>query len=475
MTTALTLNKGSFRDPRGHVYEANSRIFRTIHAEAEDDYLFLRDNGIYDAFAEKGWLVGTVEQDPKAHGIADPRVRFLVEHPRLPFLSFPYEWPFHALRDAALLHLDLQLALLEKGATLSDASAYNIQFVGARPIFIDLLSIKRYQDGEFWLGHQQFCDQFLNPLLLRAYLGLPHNGLFRGNMDGIPTADLARLLPMRRKLLSWGTLNHVALPAWIQGRAVRGGRSQAAKTIERKRLPRTAFTHMLKQLRRWIATLTPADTGVTVWSDYTRQHSYSTEGNEFKKAFVEDFAGRVQPNMLWDLGCNTGDYAALALQSGARSVIGFDIDRMTVEIAYQRARQEDLNFLPLLMDWVNPSPGSGWLEQERPGLLQRRSADAILALAFIHHLAIGRNLPLEQVVDWLVSLAPAGVIEFVPKEDSMVQDMLSMREDIFPDYTDEAFSSHLSRRAEIHAKVKVPGGVRTLYRYEARAAGNTAA
>ena len=190
---------------------------------------------------------------------------------------------------------------------------------------------------------------------------------------------------------------------------------------------------------------------------------------------MEDFAGRVQPNMLWDLGCNTGDYAALALQSGARSVIGFDIDRMTVEIAYQRARQEDLHFLPLLMDWVNPSPGSGWLEQERPGLLERRGADAILALAFIHHLAIGRNLPLEQVVDWLVSLAPAGVIEFVPKEDSMVQDMLSMREDIFPDYTDEAFSSHLSRRAEIHAKVKVPGGVRTLYRYEARAAGNTAA
>lgn len=466
MTTDFTKNKGSFRDPRGYVYESNSRIFRTIHDQAEEDYLFMRDNGVYETFAEKGWLIGAVEHDPRAHGFTDPHVKFLVEHPRLPFVSFPYEWPFHALRDAALLHLDLHLGLLEKGATLSDASAYNVQFLGANPVFIDFLSLKRYQEGEFWLGHQQFCDQFLNPLLLRAYLGLPHNGMFRGNMDGIPAADLARLLPMRRKLLSWGTLNHVTLPAWMQNKAIRSDRSQAAQKLEGKRLPRAAFVQMLKQLRRWIATLTPADTGKTVWSDYTRQHSYSSEGNDFKRTFVEEFARDVQPGMLWDLGCNTGQYSALALQSGATSAIGFDIDRKTVEIAYQRARQENLDFLPLLIDWVNPSPGSGWLEQERPGLLQRTGADAILALALIHHLAIGRNLPLEQVVDWLVSLAPSGVIEFVPKEDSMVQEMLSMREDIFPDYTEAAFTAYLGNRATIRSEVPVPGGVRTLFWYE---------
>ncbi len=455
---------GSFRDPSGQVHDVDGRILRTVTDRAAPDYEALRDSNLLRDLAARGWLIES-EEVPLGEipGLASVP-RYLVEHPRTPHASFPYEWSFPLLREAALLHLDLHMAALEAGATLSDSSAYNIQFRGAKPVFIDLLTLRRYREGEYWTGHRQFCEQFLNPLLLRAVLGIAHNSWFRGALEGIPTEEFARLVPLRHRF-SLGIVSHVILPAWMQRRAV-GSVAPDGKPAERRPLSKAAYRAMLRQLRNWIARLKPADRGRTEWGDYAETHTYSGEEEQAKRRFVGEFASLAQPATLWDLGCNTGAYSEVALEAGARRVVGFDADQRALERAFARARDRDLDFLPVYMDAANPNPDQGWLQAERPGLAARATADAVIALAFEHHLAIGRNVPLPQVVGWLTGLAPAGVIEFVEKSDPTIQRMLALREDIFTDYTVEAFEAALRDKARIERSEIVSASGRRLYLFD---------
>lgn len=464
MTDAVVRDEGSYRDPAGHVFKSNGRIFRTVGRSAVSDYEWLRGRGLLERLAQDGWLVATHEVDLDLPEAWQLTADYVLEHARIDYISFPYEWPFPALKAAALHHLDLHLELLGHGATLSDASAYNIQFEGARPVFIDVLSLRPYREDEYWLAHRQFCEQFLNPLLLRAMFGIPHNAWYRGSLEGIETDALARLMPLRRKL-SWNVLSHVVL----QARLNRTASANATASIERvraRRLSKTGYVGLLRQLRRWIASLTPRDTGPTTWGDYERLHTYSWEEEADKRQFVAEFVGRVQPGLLFDLGCNAGAYAALALASGARRVIGFDYDQRALEIAFARARADKLDFLPLFLDAGNPSPDQGWRQAERPGFERRARADALLGLAFTHHLAIGRNIPLDRLLEWITNLAPQGVVEFVPKDDPTVRQMLALRDDVFPTYHQEAFEAGLQRCARIVRSAPVSRHNRRLYWYD---------
>lgn len=450
---------GSYRDPSGRVFVLDDRVLRTVAPRAAADFEFVRSTGVLQSLITEGAVIA---EEPVAAGEL-PRglndARYVLQHPKLPFISYPYEWCFTALKRAALLHLEIQIRCLEQNVTLADASAYNIQFLGPQPIFIDSLSFRRYHEGEFWIGHKQFCEQFLNPLLLRALLGVPHNAWYRGGLEGIPTAELNRLLPLRRKL-SWNVLTNVVMPASLQRTATDGHHAEMPAGA---RFPRTAMERLLARLRKWISGLQPADRGKTVWGDYADQTSYAAEEAERKRALVAEFAASVRPRMIWDIGCNTGDYAKAALEAGAGYAVGFDFDQGALDAAFVRAQSEGLSLLPLFLDLANPTPSQGWGERERRGLTDRASADAILALALVHHLAIGRNIPLEEVVAWLVGLAPHGVIEFVPKSDPMVQRLLRLREDIFDHYTEQAFLGHLRSQARVVRGVTVSQTDRKLF------------
>ncbi len=449
--TDPTTDCGSFRDPAGQVHLVGDRVFRTVMPMAAADYQAVRARPVWKHLIESGRILDEKEVDRGLLGEAAAGAAHVLEHPRLPYVSYPYEWSFPLLKQAALAHLELHMEALEGDINLIDATAYNIQFQGPRPVFIDHLSFRPYREGEFWTGHKQFCEQFLNPLLLRAVLGITHNAWYRGALEGIPVDELNRLLPLRRKF-SWRVLSHVTLQARLQQSALKkGGQSR----VKDRKLPKPAFLHMLKSLHDWIAKLEPADTGKTVWGDYAQNHSYSDEEVVAKKDFVANAVRRFDAQMVWDIGCNTGDYSKVALEAGARKVVGFDFDQQALELAYARAVDENLDFLPLFLDAANPSPDQGWAQAERMGMAARRNADAVIALAVIHHLAIGRNVPLEAVVEWLVGMAPSGVIEFVPKQDPMVQTLLALREDIFPDYTEEAFLAHLQKHAEVVASQTV--------------------
>jgi ribosomal protein L11 methylase PrmA len=230
------------------------------------------------------------------------------------------------------------------------------------------------------------------------------------------------------------------------------------------RLPRSGFEGMLRGLRSTIAKL-EVPSHKTVWGDYAGNTSYAAPEAQAKHAFVREMVAATRPDLLYDLGCNSGDYSKSALEAGASKVIGFDFDHGALEVAYRRAMSEGLDLLPLWLDAANPSPSQGWGQAERKGLADRGRPGALLALAFIHHIAIGRNVPLDMAIDWLVSLAPAGVIEFPHNEEPMVQVLLSQRPDIFPDYHRQSFESHLSARARIVKSADVLP-TRTLYWFE---------
>lgn len=452
---------GSFRDPGGRIYLRGDRVFRTVTSISVSDYEYVRNTGLIDLLVEKGKLVDEKQLD-KSEFPDLPSAEYLLEHPRIDFISYPYEWSFSLLKDAALHQLDVILESLRYGVTLSDATAYNIQFKGIKPIFIDHLSFRKYQEGEYWLAHKQFCDQFLNPLLLRSLLGVSHNAWYRGSLEGISAEDLNPLLKFHHKL-KLGVFTNVVLQSKLQKKS---NTSKAAISTGGRALQKQAFEYMISALAKQISKIHPKDTGGTVWGGYEKDNSYEDNEEKEKINFIANFSSMVKPGVAWDLGCNNGKYSEVLLENGTGRVIGFDFDQDALDAAYARAKNRKLDFLPLFFDAANPSPDQGWSQNERNGLSKRANSDALIALAFIHHLAIAKNIPLNELVRWLVEMAPVGVIEFIPKSDPMVLELLSLREDIFHDYDEANFIRCLSCRAKIVKKKIISSSGRTLYWYQ---------
>jgi ribosomal protein L11 methylase PrmA len=457
----------SYRDPTGYVFTRNGRIFRRVSPMGLEAYRAVRDSGALKPLIARGDVIEAEEVG--ADGAADDgggsAPGMTLEHPRLPVISYPYEWPFEALKSAALLHLDIQLDLLGRDVALSDASAFNIQFHGAKPIFIDYLSFRPYRQGEPWLAHRQFCENFLNPLVLHSVLGVSYHSWLRGQPEGIASVELNRLLKLRHKM-SVTLFSHVVLPAKIEQRLGEASLDRAEKAKQRG-LSRTRFRALLTQLRTYIDRLSV--TGTSTWTDYANDNTYDDAQEETKRRFVRKFASEVRPRILVDLGCNTGQFSRLCLDEGTGLVIGLDGDHGALRKAYLRAEKDMANFLPLYQDLANPSPDHGWEGRERRSLFQRLSdADGVLALAVVHHLAIGRNIPLDRVVDSILSMAPRGVIEFVPMDDPTVRIMLRLRDDFAHRYDRETFVAAVERSADIVDRVEVSPGGRELFSFRRR-------
>lgn len=450
----------SYRDPAGHVHQVAGRIYRSILPPGAANYRAARDSGFLEKASRDGRLIEGYEVDRAVLVAEEPNAESVIEHPRLDFISYPYSWSFFGLRAAALLTLDLHIDALAHGLTLSDASAYNVQFSGPRPLFIDYLSFIRYEEGQVWLGYRQFCEQFLNPLLLTAKTGVSFQPWYRGSLDGISSGDLAALLPFTSKLNPL-----VALHTVVQGRMQRSASAQQTRKAQSIRLSKTALTKNLRSMRGLVSNLEPPASQNSPWQDYERNAQYTPDERAAKARFVANAVSASGAGAVWDLGCNSGEYSEIALTNGAKLVIGLEPDAGALNAAFQRAEARKLNFLPLSIDLTNPSPSTGWRQQERRGLLERANADFILCLALLHHLVIGRNLPLPDVLDWLVSLAPAGVVEFVPKSDPMAQQLLTWKPSIAPDYDLETVRQMLGALARITREEVVTASGRTLFAY----------
>jgi ribosomal protein L11 methylase PrmA len=452
---------GSFRDPAGHVFVSEGKIFRTVAPGAAADYEFLRDRGLLTKLADAGKLIPSEEVGPGAFASDIGQFKYLLEHPKIEFISYPYEWPFEALKTAALFHLELQLELLATDVVLVDASAYNIQFVGTKPIFIDLLSLRRYQEGQYWTGQQQFVEQFLGPLLLASLFGVSPNAWYRGTMDGIGIEELNDLIPFVSRFTPLA-FPHVTLPVWLQRRTRTRLRSPNPDSLPR--LPRSALSALLRRLHRAIGRLHPGKRR-SAWGNYRQLDSYSDDDLRLKDGFIEQFVAATKPRLLLDLGADVGKYSQIALGCGARAAVAVEANAAAADAAFTTARDRNLAINVLEMDVANPSPDQGWNGLERQNFRDRIDADAVLALALVHHLSIGKSIPLDDVIDWIMSLAPQGVLEFIAPEDRQIREMLRFRGSAPGYYTREVFLAAIGSRGQVIRLQELAGGNRLLVWY----------
>jgi hypothetical protein len=448
---------GSFRDPSGFVYIRQGQVYRQINECYREDYDLLMGSGLYEYLSSTGMLVSHVEVE----GAESPRPEGMyktIKPEMVPFISYPYEWSFSQLKDAALQTLDVQRAALEYGMTLKDSSAYNIQFLRGKPVFIDTLSFERYEEGSPWTPYQQFCRHFLGTLALMSLVDVRLRRLARTFVDGIPLDLVSTLLPYRSRL-NFALFLHVHLHARSQKRY---SDKPLGKTKFTHKVSRLALMGLLDSLESTVRKLKWAASG-TEWAEYYSDDSYTTAGLEHKKQIVSAYLRKAQPKMVWDLGANTGLHSRLASALGA-NVVSFDMDPACVERNYlEVVRTKEENVLPLVLDLTNPSPSIGWENEERHSIRERAGADTAMALALIHHLAISNNLPLGRLAQFFGRLCNWLIIEFVPKSDHKVQRLLATREDVFPDYTQECFEREFAMVFEIVESQQVAESGRVLY------------
>jgi hypothetical protein len=448
----------SFRDPSGFLFYRGDTLYRQINESHRAHFGRLLDSGLYEELVQDGLLIPHQEVDVEP---ARPEGAYKVIRPEpITFISYPYEWCFGQLKDAALLTLRAQSKALDRGMSLQDASAYNVQWRGGRPILIDTLSFVTYEEGRPWSAYRQFCQHFLAPLALMAYKDVRLGQLARVYIDGVPLDLTASLLSMRARSRA-SLAMHIFAHARSQRR--HAGSEVGPGTASEKRFSQRAFGGLLESLetalRRLEWTPPPSE-----WSEYYEEGaSYSEESAQHKEGLVRELLQQISPKTVWDLGANVGHYSRIAADAGA-STVSFDIDAACVETNYRRVMKEkERDVLPLLLDLTNPSPSLGWAHEERHSLLQRGPVDAVMALALIHHLAIANNVPLERAASYLGDLGKWLIIEFVPKDDAMVKRLLASRQDIFVDYTRDGFERAFSTRFSLERREDLEGSKRTLY------------
>lgn len=437
-------------------------MYRALSARALADWRALSAAPFLQRFMDDGRIVRTVQDDSATSFLPEPDGRWpaVLRHDPIPVISYPYEWPFGMLQDAALLQLDVLLAALSDGFVLKDGTPYNVQFVGSRPTFIDIASITKLVPGSPWEGYRQFCELCLYPLLLQAYKDIDFHPWLRGRLDGIPPEQVRAIFGIR-DLRRAGVLTHVVLQAALTRKAA-GSDRNVKRELRQAGFSTALVAANAQGLRKLVAGLRWGRTSST-WSDYTTTHSYEAPDMTAKMDFVRDAVRDRPRDVVWDLGSNTGNFSRIAAEH-ARYVVAVDADQLSVERMYQSLKATGpANILPLVGNVADPSPGLGWLGRERQSLPERSRPSLVLCLALVHHVALSANVPLGEFIGWLATLGADVVIEFVSKEDAMSRRLLQNKEDVFPDYTQPVFEAHLERRFTVARRQVLGDGTRTLY------------
>ncbi|HEY7477818.1 MAG TPA: SAM-dependent methyltransferase [Actinomycetota bacterium] len=458
MNAAPEVLGSSYRDPRAFVFVRDGVLLRQVNEAHRRDFEGFLGSGLYEALVGQGLLIPHDEVDlelaasPGAYKVLRPEV--------VPFVSYPYEWCFSQLRDAALTTLRVQEVSMSHGMSLRDASAFNVTYRRGAPVFIDTASFEPLVEGRPWVAYRQFCEHFLAPLALMAYRDPRLGQLLRIHLDGVPLDLAAELLP-RSATARPSLLLHLRLHAKSQRKHGRDGVDPQDQ--DRAKLSSKAFQGLVESLRGAVTKL-PEPRSDTTWAAYYDEAShYSDEASAAKEALVATALSEAAPSTVWDLGANTGRFARLASSRGI-DTLALDLDQSPVEAAYRDARARgDEHLLPLVMDLANPSPAAGWANRERMTLEERGPADLVLALALIHHLAIGRNVPLDRVVAHLSRLGRWALVEWIPKQDPRVRELLASREDVFDDYTEEAFEAAARSVFRVVRRDPIPGTDRILF------------
>ncbi len=442
---------GSFRDPASRVVLDGDDVLRLLDERGLKAWRALSATKFFTSAVADGRLIDAVEVADPPPGSAGA-----LRHPRLPFISYPYEWTFAMLKDAALLQLDLLEAALGAGITIKDSTPFNVQFHDGKPVFIDIGSFEAYQPGEPWIGYRQFTRQFLFPLMLRAWRDVPFQPWLRGNMEGPTPREMANLLPFRKRYTTGGLL-HVVLQARMEeqmsGRAVRQDLKQAGFNSD-------LILANIKKLRRLVESLDwePDTEG---WSDY---HACAHVGRDrdTKSEFLATALKRVSPRRVLDLGANDGHFSKIAADHGA-VVVALDSDEAVLDDLYRRSVGSSLSIV--LTDLGNPSPAMGWAGEERPSVIERARPDIVIAYGVIHHLIYGSSIPPQKVLEWLRGLNCSVALEFVSPADEMVARLVGNKlpEELHTGIEEDDFRELMGEHFVIRSELQLESGTRVLF------------
>jgi len=460
---SFSVEAGSFRDRDGRIYRSGDRIIRGVSQLALDEFQKLQSTRFYTNFLDKGQLVESrilpSDQVPLSEDLQQQWAGFL-EHSLVPVISYPYEWTFGMLRDAALLQLDLIEAAIKEGMTLKDATPYNVQFVSGRPVFIDIPSFETLPAGAPWAGYRQFCEMFLFPLMLQAYKGIHFQPFMRAGIDGVGIQTATRLFGFRDRFRS-GVLTHVWLQAKLDSRY--GSTSQNVRSeLKSAGFNKEMILANIRKMRKLLSKLSWQGDG-SEWGSYEEFHNYSEDDHLLKESFIEECVAASEANLVWDIGCNTGQFSKIAAKN-ARQVVAMDLDHFAVERLNREIKAEGVdNILTLVQNVADPSPNWGWRNSERTDLNTRARPDLVLCLALIHHVVISANIPLEEFIGWLADASDQLVMEYVSRSDDKVEALLRNKEDKYSDYSRQNLERTLERHYGIVRQLSLESGNRFLY------------
>ena len=447
---------GSFRDPASRVLIDEDRVIRRLTERGLASWEALQRTDFFTSAVADGRVIATAEA-PDAAGDAAGAL----QHPRLPMITYPYEWTFAMLRDAALLQLDLLRDALAEGITVKDATPFNIQFDHGRPVFIDVGSFEPYDPGDAWIGYRQFSRQFLYPLLMHAWVGIPHQPWVRGDVEGPTPADMRALLPPWRRAHPKALL-HVELQARMEKKMADRAVRQDLKTAG---FSKAMILRNVAGLRSLVESLeVERDDGE--WTDY-HQCDHVGRDRAVKTTFLEGSLDRWAPRRVLDLGANDGHFTEVAVAAGAHG-IAVDGNEAVLEALYRRAVGKDLSVV--LTDLANPSPAQGWAGVERASLADRARPDMVIAYGLIHHLIYAAGIPPRGVVEWLASFRCPVVLEYVSPDDEMAKRLIGNRlaHELHPGRGPEEFAAVLADSFSIDAREPLASGERVLYRLGVR-------
>ena len=449
----------SFRDPSGFLFFHDNEIFRQINSIYKSKYDHLMNSGLYENLVNKGFLIPHEEVDMPP---PDPKnVYKIIKPEKITHISYPYEWSFSQLKNAALLTIEIQKIAMNFNMILKDCSAYNIQFQNGKPVLIDSLSFEKYIEGQTWQAYRQFCQHFLSPLALMCYKDIRLGQLLRIYIDGIPLDLTSKLLPTHTKMM-FSLLSHIHLHAKSQ----KYYEDKNIK-IKNRKMNKNSFMGLIESLHSATKKMNWQPKG-TEWAEYYSDTNYSESAFEEKKIIVSNFLEKIKPKFVWDLGANMGIFSRIPSKKGIQT-ISFDIDPAAVEKNYLKCVEENENrILPLLLDLTNPSSSIGWENQERLSFMQRGPVDVIFSLALVHHLAISNNIPFDRMAQFFAKICKFLLIEFVPKSDSQVSRLLKNRDDIFSDYTQEKFEEEFNKYFTILESIRLKDSKRIIYTFEKR-------
>ena len=451
----FSFHASSFRDKNGQIFLKHKEIFRTVNFSYRENYDLFKKSGLYSDLAKNNLIIKHSEINPSVFQLG-PEVYKVLKPEFIPFISYPYEWSYEMLYRASILTLEIQIKALEYKMSLKDASAFNIQFIGTTPVFIDTLSFEKLDEQKPWIAYRQFCRHFLGPLTLMKFKGLDLGKLQGLYLDGIPLEIVVRLLPFK-SYFNFHIFLHLFLHQF-------GGRKLEKNGLNSqvKKLREIDIQNLILSLKDAVESL-KIKQNKSGWSQYYYDNNYSKIAFESKKAIIAKLCERLKPRITADLGSNTGFFSRIAAQYSDH-VISVDFDPTTVNINYLNSKANKINnILPLCIDLNNPTPAIGWMGQERDNFLSRLDSDCTLALALVHHMYFSNNLSFSQIALFFRKSGDSLIIEFIQPSDSQIKRLIGFRTDDIGTYNEENFRREFGNYFEIIEKLPIKDSERIIY------------